>query len=226
MNKIPRYPNILFLKVIQNSILWEKKHWPWKHQSLLVYVCVCVCVCVCADTQSCPTLHIPLDYSPPGSSIHVIFQANILEWVAFSYSRVSPWPRDQNHIFCVSCIGRQILDHCTTWETPKRLNDLGQVNQAPSFLLCESSHGAGVRGKREFFLIFSEYRGFPGSSDGKKSACYAGDPGSTSGSGRCPGEGNGNPLQYSCLENFMDGGAWRATVQSTWLHKSRTQLSN
>ena len=115
---------------------------------------VSVCVCVRADTQSCPTLHIPLDYSPPGSSIHVIFQAKILEWVAISYSRVSPWPRDQNHISCVSCTGRQILDHCTTWETPKRLNDLGQVNQAPSFLLWESSHRAGVRAQREFFLSF------------------------------------------------------------------------
>ena len=49
---------------------------------------------------------------------------------------------------------------------------------------------------------------FPGGSDGKVSACNAGDPGSIPGSGRSPGEGNGNPLQYSCLENSMDGGAW------------------
>ena len=53
---------------------------------------------------------------------------------------------------------------------------------------------------------------FPGGSDGKESSCNAGDPGSIPGSGRCPGEGNGNPLQYSCLENPMDRGAWRATV--------------
>ena len=50
--------------------------------------------------------------------------------------------------------------------------------------------------------------GFPGGSDGKVSAYNAGDPGSISGSGRLPGEGNGDPLQYSCLENPMDGGAW------------------
>ena len=50
--------------------------------------------------------------------------------------------------------------------------------------------------------------GFPGGSDGKASACNAGDPGSIPGLGRSPGEGNGNPLQYSCLENSMDGGAW------------------
>ena len=49
--------------------------------------------------------------------------------------------------------------------------------------------------------------GFPGGSDGKASAWNAGDPGSIPGLGRSPGEGNGNPLQHSCLENPMDGGA-------------------
>ena len=53
---------------------------------------------------------------------------------------------------------------------------------------------------------------FPGGSEVKASACNAGDLGSILGSGRSPGEGNGNPLQYSCLENPMDGGAWWATV--------------
>ena len=54
--------------------------------------------------------------------------------------------------------------------------------------------------------------GFPGGSDGKESACKAGDLGLIPGLGRSPGEGNGNPHQYSCLENPMDRGAWR--VQS------------
>ena len=49
---------------------------------------------------------------------------------------------------------------------------------------------------------------FPGGSDGKASAYNVGDPGSIPGSGRSSGEGNGNPLQYSCLENPVDGGAW------------------
>ena len=53
---------------------------------------------------------------------------------------------------------------------------------------------------------------FPCSSVGKESACNAGDPGLTPGSGRSLGEGKGNPLQYSCLENPMDRGAWQATV--------------
>jgi len=55
--------------------------------------------------------------------------------------------------------------------------------------------------------------GVPGGSDGKESSCNAGDPGSIPGSGRSPGEENGNPLQYSCLENPMDSGAWQATAQ-------------
>ena len=53
---------------------------------------------------------------------------------------------------------------------------------------------------------------FPGGSDGKESACNAGDPGVIPGLGRSPGEGNGNPLQCSCLENPIDRGAWQATV--------------
>ena len=53
---------------------------------------------------------------------------------------------------------------------------------------------------------------FPGGSDGKASACNSGDPGSIPELGRSPGEENGNPLQYSCLENLMDRGAWQATV--------------
>ena len=54
--------------------------------------------------------------------------------------------------------------------------------------------------------------GFPGGSDGKESTCNVGDLDSIPGLGRFPGEGNGNPLQCSCLENPMDRGAWRATV--------------
>ena len=66
--------------------------------------------------------------------------------------------------------------------------------------------------------------GFPGGSDSKVSACNAGDPGSISGPGRSPGEGNGNPLQFSCLENAMDRGVWQAAVHG--IAKSQTQLSN
>ena len=66
--------------------------------------------------------------------------------------------------------------------------------------------------------------GFPGGSDGKAPVCNAGDPGLIPGLGRSPGEGNGSPLQHSCLENPMDGGAWQATVHG--VAKSRTRLSD
>ena len=65
---------------------------------------------------------------------------------------------------------------------------------------------------------------FPGVSDGKAPSYNARDPGLIPWSGRSPGKGNGNPLQYSCLENPMDGGAWCATVQG--VAKSWTQLSD
>ena len=67
-------------------------------------------------------------------------------------------------------------------------------------------------------------QGFPGGSDGKQSAWNAGDPVSTPGLGRSPGEENGYPLQYSCLENWMDRGAWWATVHG--VAKNRTWLTN
>ena len=66
--------------------------------------------------------------------------------------------------------------------------------------------------------------GFPGGSDSKVSACNEGDPGSIARSGRSPGEGNGTPLQCSCLENPMDGGTWQAAVLG--VAKSRTRLSD
>ena len=66
--------------------------------------------------------------------------------------------------------------------------------------------------------------GFPSGSYAKESACNAGGPNSIPGSGRSPGEGNGNPHQYSCLEKPMDRGAWQAMVHG--VAKSWTGLSN
>ena len=109
-------------------------------------------------TPSCLILRDPMGCSSPGSSVHGILQATILEWVAVSYSRGSSQPRDQNHISYVCLLS------------------------------------------------------FPPSSVDKESACNAGDLGPIPGSGRFPEEGNGKPLQYSCLENPMDRGAWQAAV--------------
>ena len=78
-------------------------------------------------------------------------------------------------------------------------------------LLCLAAHGLPVAG-------------FPGGSDGKESACNTGDLGSIRELGRSPGEGNGNPLQYSSLENSMDRGTWQSSVHG--IIKSRTQLKD
>ena len=76
--------------------------------------------------------------------------------------------------------------------------------------------------KSPFLFLFS--RNFPGGSDYKASTYNAGDLGSIPGLGRSTGEGNGNSIQYSCLENPMDGGAWWATVHG--VAKSQTRLSD
>ena len=77
--------------------------------------------------------------------------------------------------------------------------------------------------KIKYFKIYLNKEEFPGGSEDKASACHVGDPGLIPGLGRSPGEGNGNPLQYSCLENPMDRGVWRATVHG--VAKSWTRLS-
>ena len=83
-----------------------------------------------------------------------------------------------------------VLFICLSFVSPQNLK--GQNNTTMGGLYCD---------------IFYSVLYFPGGSDSKASACNAGDPGSIPGSGRSPGEGNGNPLQHSCLENPMDGGA-------------------
>ena len=76
----------------------------------------------------------------------------------------------------------------------------------------------------EHLYCFHTLKGFPGGADDKQSACSARDPGLIPGSGRFPGEGNGYPLQCSCLENPIDRGAWQATVHG--VAKNQTRLSN
>ena len=97
------------------------------------------------------------------------------------------------------------------------LNDWTKTTRSKSVLPMFSSKSFRVYGLTFRFLIplnlslcmvLSLCIGFPGSSGSIVSACNVGDPGSILGLGRFPGEGNGSPLQYSCLENYMDGGAW------------------
>ena len=137
-----------------------------------------------------------MDSSLPGSSVHGIFQARILKQVAISYSKGSSQSRDQTHVSCVSCIGRWILYHFTTWEKYEHQMANRHTKRCSTSLTVRKMQ------------IKTTIKCFPGGSDGKASVCNAGDPGSIPGLGRSPGEGNGSPLQYSCLENPMHGRAW------------------
>ena len=103
----------------------------------------------------------------------------------------------------------------------------GSTIQRPITTVLRSSFHTAVQGPHrvsDFSVELTSPRASFGSSDGNENACSAGDLSSIPGSGRSPGEGQGNPVQYSCLENSMDRGAWWATVHGA--AKSRTQLSN
>ena len=89
-------------------------------------------------------------------------------------------------------------------------------------VLSQSQSQAGLRSLSHSCRVFSGIYPFPGDSDGKESICNVGNQGSIPGLGRSPGGGHGNPLQYSCLENLGDGGAWWAAVYG--VTQSRTRL--
>ena len=161
---------------------------------------------LCAKSlRSCLTLCYHRDYSPPSSSVHGLLQARTLQWAAMPSSRGS---------------STQGLNPCLLqvlhWQAGSlALAPAGKPHVGRSFIykimmIC--------------IIVQSCTADFPGGSDGKASGYNVGDLGSIPGSGRSPGEANGNPLQYSCLENPMDGGGWGAAVHG--IAKSRSQLSS
>ena len=85
---------------------------PWTFLFLFIFLLKYVCAAAAAKSlQLCPSLCDPMDCSSPGSSVHGILQARILEWVAMPFSRGSSWPRDSTCDSYVSCIGRWVLYH-------------------------------------------------------------------------------------------------------------------
>ena len=90
---------------ISTILVFLSWYWYFRIRNLCVYVCA----------KSCLTLCNPMDYSPPGSSVHGIFQAGILEWVTISFSKEPSWPRGRT---CISSVGRQVLYPWATWESP------------------------------------------------------------------------------------------------------------
>ena len=211
-----------------------------------------LCICMCA--QSCLNLREPMDCSPPGSSVHGISQARLLDCFAISYSRGSSGTRHGTHVSCVSCIGRWILYHCTTWEA---LNGLicYQLYSGRALLpwaLWKSKRSRnehivklylvlGVRKTNIYWYLNSYWWRrrwhptpifLPGKSHGRRNLVGCSPWGREQSdmteqlhfhfSLSCIGEGNGNPLQCSCLENPGDGGAWWAAVSG--VAQSRSQL--
>ena len=88
--------------------------------------------------QSCPTLCDPMDCSLPGSSIHVIFQARILEWVAISFSRGSSWPRDRTRVSCIA--GRFF----TTWATRETGSNYHMIQQSHFWVYTQKKWKRGL----------------------------------------------------------------------------------
>ena len=139
-----------------------------------------------------------MDCSPPGSSVHGILQARILEWIAICFSRGSYWLRDWTQ---VSCIAGKLF---TVWATREALRSwTGPEN---SWLYTNSQiYATAIDG-----------------ASGKGPAYQCWRQGFNPWVGKIPCGRYGYPLQYSCLENPMDRGAWWATVHRGT--KSRTQL--
>ena len=147
--------------------------------------------------QLCPTLCDPTDCSLPGFSVHGIFQARVLEWVAISFSRGSSQPRDGTQ---VSRIGGRCFTHWATRE---------------AHIICRTTVLYNSRGRHSHHSLCKCHPLESWASQvalvAKNLPTNAGDEreaGLIPGWGRSPGVGNGNPLQYSCLENSMDRGAW------------------
>ena len=133
------------------------------------------------------------------------------------------------------CIWKSLtsgLAEASMWTTSKTAcqsnaklrHSLGYTRTCPYFIhMSMACISSTICNENYFQLLFlKEILGFPGSSDSKESACNAGDLGLIPGSRRSPGEGNVNLPQYSCLENSMDRGGWRAIVhgaakRQTWL---------
>ena len=158
-------------------------------------VCLLQNCCCCLVCKLWPTLCDTMDCSPPGASVHGIFQTRILEGVVVSFFRGSSQSRDRSSISCVSCIAGGFF-------TTKL--------QGKSFFWTTDTQPS---------LFYWHLRGFPG---GAFPPANAGDAGLIPALGISPRGGHDNPHQYSCLESPMDRGAWWVTVHR--VAKSQTQL--
>ena len=102
--------------------------------------------------------------------------------------------------------GFGFMELYSPWNSPGQNTGAGSLSLLQGIFPTQRSNPGLLHCRRILYQLSCQ--GFPGGSEGKASACNAGDLGLIPGSGRSPGEGNGNPLQYSCLENPMDREAW------------------
>ena len=157
---------------------------------------------------------------PMNCTVHGILQSIILEWAATPFSRGSFQPRERTQVSHIAgglftswatreaqlCIS---LTAFPDYDEVKYFFHYGSFGYFLLQIICLYHLLISLIGS---VFLSSNFKyslyvvGFPGGSDGKVSACNAGDPGSIPGLGRSPEEGNGNPLQYLCLENSMDRG--------------------
>ena len=175
-----------------------------------------------------------MDYSLEVYSVHGILQARTLEWVTIPFFKRSSRPRDLTFVSCIAdrfftaeplgkplnhqriptfiichdCLS--LLDLTGQWSTVFCQGALCLFRVVTFF---DNIPSLWINSDcRDLSFDSSQVsEGLPGDSDGKESACNAGNLSSIPESGRSPGDGYGNPLYYYCLENPMDRGAWRAT---------------
>ena len=105
---------------------------------IYTFTCLCILICMCMHAKSLQLFLIlcnPMDYSLPGSSVHGILQARILEWVAMPSSRGSSWPRDRTCIYYISCIDRCVLYH---WHHLRFGIDNFRIQSSPEMQPLES----------------------------------------------------------------------------------------
>ena len=144
-------------KILCATLKTTREKWRWHLivWTKIMMVCVCVCVCVCI-LNLVWLFSDPMNCKPPGSSVHGIFLAKILEWVAIFYSRGFSWPRDWTCVSCISCvswIGRQILYHCDTWEAFLKHNACLQMQIYPHCLYIPITKDGAWYTVFKFFLM-------------------------------------------------------------------------
>ena len=173
---------------------WKKSPW-WRapcSYSILSYVYSCCTYVVRAPSlQLWLTLWDPMDCSLPGSPVHGISQARILQWVVISFSRGSSRPRDWTHVSCVSCTEGRFF---YLWVP-------GEAQHLRCIIILKIS----------LYLPYSSFEASQVALVVKNLPANAGDVrnvGSLPGLGRSSGGRHDSPLQYFCLENPMNRGAW------------------